>query len=37
MTELNTFIPLLLQKGEVDESSSRARLKRASLLGDHNQ
>lgn len=36
MTEIETFIPLLLQKGESREGSS-ARLKRVILMGDHNQ
>lgn len=33
--EIETFIPLLLQKPDLDES--RSRLKRVVLLGDHNQ
>ena len=38
MTELDTFIPLLLQKGDSDAASNRrSRLKRVCLLGDHNQ
>ena len=35
MTEIETFIPLLLQKGEAGGHSSR--LKRVCLMGDHNQ
>lgn len=34
MTDVETFIPLLLQKGELDSSS---RLKRICLIGDHHQ
>jgi intron-binding protein aquarius len=38
MMEVETFIPLLLQKGETDEgASSVSRLKRICLVGDHNQ
>ena len=39
MAEIETFIPLLLQSGEVDSSSpsGSARLKRVCLMGDHNQ
>ena len=38
MLEIESFIPLLLQRGEADGSSSRTcRLKRVSLMGDHNQ
>ena len=37
MTELDTFIPFVLQKGKADDLESRARLKRVCLLGDHNQ
>ena len=35
MLDIETFVPLLLQKGEADSSS--ARLKRVCLIGDHNQ
>jgi len=38
MLEIETFIPMLLQKGSSDESiSRRSRLKRVCMLGDHNQ
>jgi intron-binding protein aquarius len=39
MTEIETFIPLLLQRGEADDSlsSGLSRLKRVCLMGDHNQ
>eukprot|EP00549_Striatella_unipunctata_P000353 CAMPEP_0118689920 /NCGR_PEP_ID=MMETSP0800-20121206/9772_1 /TAXON_ID=210618 ORGANISM="Striatella unipunctata, Strain CCMP2910" /NCGR_SAMPLE_ID=MMETSP0800 /ASSEMBLY_ACC=CAM_ASM_000638 /LENGTH=960 /DNA_ID=CAMNT_0006587401 /DNA_START=100 /DNA_END=2982 /DNA_ORIENTATION=+ len=38
MLEVETFIPLLLQKGEADNTAaSQSRLKRISLIGDHNQ
>ena len=38
MMEVETFIPMLLQKGEIDEtSSSSSRLKRICLVGDHHQ
>jgi len=41
MTDIETVIPLLLQKGEIDDKSSSSgsssRLKRVCLLGDHNQ
>lgn len=38
MTEVETFIPLLLQRGETDAAvSACSRLKRISLIGDHNQ
>ena len=38
MTELDTFLPLLLQKGETDVASGNSsRLKRVCFLGDHNQ
>lgn len=38
MLDVETFIPLLLQRGESDQSSSIAtRLKRVCLIGDHNQ
>lgn len=38
MLDIETFIPLLLQKGEMDDSSSGlSRLKRVTLLGDHFQ
>jgi intron-binding protein aquarius len=38
MTEIETFIPLLLQKGETDKKiSGSSRLKRICLMGDHNQ
>lgn len=41
MLDIETFIPLLLQKGESDESSRSSaglsRLKRVCLMGDHNQ
>lgn len=38
MTEVETFIPLLLQRGESDSSASaNSRLKRICLIGDHNQ
>jgi intron-binding protein aquarius len=35
MTEVETFIPLLLQRGEADTDVSR--LKRICMIGDHNQ
>jgi intron-binding protein aquarius len=38
MMEIETFVPLLLQQGEADDSSSgSSRLKRICLMGDHNQ
>jgi intron-binding protein aquarius len=38
MTEVESFIPLLLQRGETDSAVSVcSRLKRISLIGDHNQ
>ncbi|KAL7556759.1 hypothetical protein ACA910_008092 [Epithemia clementina (nom. ined.)] len=38
MTELDTFLPLLLQKGDTDTAPNRkSRLKRVCLMGDHNQ
>jgi intron-binding protein aquarius len=43
MLDVETFIPLLLQRGESDDASSDAiatahsRLKRVCLIGDHNQ
>lgn len=38
MTEIESFIPLLLQKGSGDQDSSgQFRLKRICLMGDHNQ
>jgi intron-binding protein aquarius len=38
MLEIETFIPMLLQKGSSDDSvSGRSRLKRLCMLGDHNQ
>jgi len=38
MLDIETFIPLLLQRGESDDSpSSASRLKRITLIGDHNQ
>eukprot|EP00532_Pseudo-nitzschia_australis_P004685 CAMPEP_0168202468 /NCGR_PEP_ID=MMETSP0139_2-20121125/24288_1 /TAXON_ID=44445 /ORGANISM="Pseudo-nitzschia australis, Strain 10249 10 AB" /LENGTH=824 /DNA_ID=CAMNT_0008128157 /DNA_START=1 /DNA_END=2475 /DNA_ORIENTATION=- len=38
MLEIETFVPMLLQKGSSDESvSGRSRLKRVCMLGDHNQ
>jgi intron-binding protein aquarius len=38
MLDVETFIPLLLQRGESDDSaSSHSRLKRVCLIGDHNQ
>ena len=38
MLEIETFVPMLLQKGSSDESvSGRSRLKRLCMLGDHNQ
>ena len=38
MLDIETFIPLLLQKGESDEASyARSRLKRVCLIGDHHQ
>lgn len=39
MLEIESFIPLLLQRGEADSSSasSACRLKRYCLIGDHNQ
>jgi intron-binding protein aquarius len=38
MLEIESFIPMLLQKGSSDDSvSGRSRLKRLCMLGDHNQ
>ena len=38
MLEIETFVPMLLQKGSSDKSvSGRSRLKRLCMLGDHNQ
>ncbi len=43
MLDVETFIPLLLQRGESDDASSdsistaHSRLKRVCLIGDHNQ
>lgn len=38
MLEIETFVPMLLQKGNSDDSmSGRSRLKRVCMLGDHNQ
>jgi hypothetical protein len=38
MMEIETFVPLLLQQGEADDSSTgSSRLKRICLMGDHNQ
>ncbi|GAX25325.1 intron-binding protein aquarius [Fistulifera solaris] len=38
MVEIESFIPLLLQRGDPDGSdSTSSRLKRVCLLGDHNQ
>ena len=38
MLEIETFIPLLLQRGKVDDSvAGLSRLKRICMLGDHNQ
>lgn len=38
MTEIEGFIPMLLQRGESDESASAlSRLKRICLIGDHHQ
>lgn len=39
MLDVETFVPLLLQRGESDDddSSSASRLKRVVLIGDHNQ
>ena len=38
MMEIETFVPLLLQQGAADETSSgSSRLKRVCLMGDHNQ
>ncbi|KAL3790208.1 hypothetical protein HJC23_005580 [Cyclotella cryptica] len=38
MLDVETFIPLLLQRGESDDSASaHSRLKRVCLIGDHNQ
>lgn len=38
MTEIETFIPMLLQRGERDKSASAlSRLKRVCLIGDHHQ
>jgi intron-binding protein aquarius len=38
LTEVETFIPLLLQRGETDlAASASSRLKRVCLIGDHNQ
>ena len=38
MLEIETFVPMLLQKGSSDKSvAGRSRLKRLCMLGDHNQ
>ena len=38
MLEIETFIPMLLQKGESDDAvSGLSRLKRVCMMGDHNQ
>ncbi|KAI2504267.1 Intron-binding protein aquarius N-terminus [Fragilaria crotonensis] len=38
MTEVESFIPLLLQRGETDSSVAVcSRLKRVTMIGDHNQ
>jgi intron-binding protein aquarius len=38
MTEIEAFIPMLLQRGESDDSASAlSRLKRVCLIGDHHQ
>lgn len=38
MVEIESFIPLLLQRGDADgASSASSRLKRVCLMGDHNQ
>lgn len=38
MLDVETFVPLLLQRGESDDSaSSHSRLKRICFIGDHNQ
>jgi intron-binding protein aquarius len=39
MLDVETFVPLLLQRGESDSTSagSHSRLKRVCLIGDHNQ
>jgi intron-binding protein aquarius len=38
MTEIETFVPLLLQKGEPDKSAAGiSRLKRVCMMGDHHQ
>ena len=38
MLEIETFIPLLLQRGKSDDSvAGVSRLKRICMLGDHNQ
>jgi intron-binding protein aquarius len=39
MLDIETFVPLLIQGGESDDSSasSHSRLKRVCLIGDHNQ
>jgi len=38
MTDIETFIPLLLQKGQSDEGTNAlSRLKRVCLIGDHHQ
>jgi len=39
MLDIETFVPLLIQGGESDDSSSssNSRLKRVCLIGDHNQ
>jgi len=38
MLDVETFVPLLLQRGESDDSASaHSRLKRVCLIGDHNQ
>ncbi|KAL3920403.1 MAG: hypothetical protein SGILL_003281 [Bacillariaceae sp.] len=38
MLEIESFVPMLLQKGSSDESvAGKSRLKRLCMLGDHNQ
>jgi len=37
MLDIETFVPLLLQRGEAGANSSASRLKRICLIGDHNQ
>ena len=37
MLDVESFIPLVLQRGEADDSGTSCRLKRVCLIGDHNQ